>query len=103
VSAWMNGEARDVSSAITGDDGPIWLRRYSAQTGADDCKVLEETLGMLGAKRMIVGHTPQREGITSACGERVWRIDVGLAKYYDGKIQVLEIKGDAVKTLTGAR
>lgn len=103
VSAWMNGEAREVSPAVVGDDGPIWLRRYSAQTGADDCKVLKETLGLLGAKRMIVGHTPQREGITSACEEQVWRIDVGLAKHYDGKIQVLEIKGDTVKTLTGAR
>jgi hypothetical protein len=29
----------------------------------------------------------------------VWRIDVGLSKYYGGKPEVLEIKGDEVKAL----
>ena len=48
---------------------------------------------------MVVGHTVQREGITSACDEKVWRIDVGLARLYKGKPAVLEIRGDTVRKL----
>ena len=46
-----------------------------------DCSALQQALGMLpGAARMVVGHTIQDAGINSACGERVFRIDVGLSK-----------------------
>jgi hypothetical protein len=46
-----------------------------------DCAALEQALGMLpGARRMVVGHTIQEAGINSACGDRVFRIDVGLSK-----------------------
>ena len=55
---------------------------------------------MLGAKRIIVGHTVQETGITSYCDGRVWCIDVGLAKHYGGELQVLEIQGDQVRVLT---
>lgn len=99
VSAWMEGAARDVPAIITGEDGPIWLRRYSAAADAEDCRVLKETLAMLPAKRMVVGHTPQRSGISSACDAQVWRIDVGMSKFYGGKPEALEIKGDEVRAI----
>jgi len=99
VSAWMDGSARDLPGLITAEDGPVWLRRYSAAPGPDDCRVLAETLTMLSAKRMVVGHTVQRGGITSACGEQVWRIDVGMSKHYGGKPEVLEIKGAEVRPI----
>jgi hypothetical protein len=54
---------------------------------------------MTSAKRMVVGHTVQRGGITSACDDRVWRIDVGLSRFYGGDTEVLEITGDTVKKL----
>jgi hypothetical protein len=99
VSAWMDGASRSVPSIITGEDGPVWLRRYSASTDTEDCRVLSETLAMLPAKRMVVGHTVQRGGISSACDAKVWRIDVGLSKFYGGKPEVLEIKGDEVRAI----
>ena len=44
-----------------------------------------------GAERMVVGHTPQRR-INSACGGRVWRIDVGMsAGVMNNMPEVLEI------------
>ncbi len=101
VSAWMNGESPKAPAIVTAEDGPIWTRRYSDRTTPEDCKVLDEALAALSAKRMVVGHTVQQGGITSACGDRVWRIDVGLSHHYGGKPQVLEIKGDAVKALSG--
>jgi hypothetical protein len=99
VSAWMEGAAPAPPPIVTAEDGPIWTRRYSAAPGADDCQVLRETLEMIPAKRMVVGHTVQRGGISSACGDRVWRIDVGLAKIYGGKPEVLEIAGDKVRAV----
>ena len=80
VSAWMAGTSPDLPALVTNEDGPIWLRRYSAASDAEDCRVLKETLAMIPAKRMVVGHTVQRDGINAACGEAVWRIDVGLSR-----------------------
>ena len=56
------------------------------------------------AKRLVVGHTVQREGVTSACDGRVYRIDVGLASYYGGEhIQVLQVAPGAPRILSEAR
>jgi hypothetical protein len=99
VAAWMEGAAPSAPAIVTSEDGPIWTRRYSASTGDDDCAVLREALALVPAKRMVVGHTVQRGGISPACGGQVWRIDVGLSKVYGGKPEVLEIAGDTVKVL----
>jgi len=57
--------------------------------------MLDESLRILGARRMIVAHTVQ-ESITSNCDQKVWAIDVGMSRYYGGKIEVLEIINDEV-------
>ena len=51
---------------------------------------------------MVVGHTVQQQGINSACDNKVWRIDVGLSRFYGNKPSVLEIRGDQVRPLTEA-
>lgn len=60
------------------------------------CGLLEETLNKIpGARRMVVGHTIQENGINSACNGKVYRIDVGLSKGCgDGLPEVLEILKD---------
>jgi hypothetical protein len=48
----------------------------------------------------------QQGGITHACEGRVFRIDVGLSRYYEGPIQVLEITAPyspAMEGTTGTR
>jgi hypothetical protein len=95
----MSGERPSPPAIATAEDGPIWARRYSAAPDAEDCKVLGEALAAVPAKRMVVGHTVQRGGISAACDDRVWRIDVGLARYYGGETEVLEIAFDTVKKL----
>ena len=102
TSAWMRGEGPE-PSAINGDDCPIWSRHYSDETDAADCLLLEQTLQIVGAERMIVAHTVQDNGINSACDGQVWRVDVGLADYYGGATQVLEIEGDRVRPILGTR
>ena len=98
TQTWLRGEIE--RPEILHKDSPQWTRMYSDEPDSSGCATLARTLDMLGAKRMVVGHTVQDAGITSYCDERVWCIDVGLAAHYGGKLQVLEIQGDQVRVLT---
>lgn len=104
VQAWMRGDRPSLPAIMQGDDAPTWNRRFSSpDVDARDCRVLETVLHHVGAKRMVVGHTPQKGGITSACDERVWRIDIGLASHYGSSpAQVLAVDGDKVTVLKEA-
>lgn len=95
VHEWVLGKGPEVK-IVTSEDGPVWSRMYSAAPGREECATLAEALAMLGAKRMVMGHTVQRNGINAACDGRAWRIDTGLSKTYEGKLEVLDIRGDAV-------
>jgi len=77
---------------LEAQDGPVWTRDYGRDPA--DCAALDQALAALGAKRMVVGHTPQPTGVTSACDGRLWRIDVGLARHYGGPIEALAITRD---------
>lgn len=99
--AWMRGDAPRLPEVLNGDSAPIWTRDYSDGTPSTEaCARAESVLAELKAKRMVVGHTVQKNGIDSACGGKVWRIDVGLAKHYGGRTAVLEIRGGQVRPLT---
>jgi hypothetical protein len=102
---WLDGQAGGPEAApiaMRSEESPVWTRAL----GLDpvDCAAVSAALGKLGVKRMVVGHTVQKTGITSACDGAVWRIDVGLAKLYDGPIEVLElVDGTPPKVLKGTR
>jgi hypothetical protein len=101
VRRWMSGELAALPAVAGGERSPVWLRDLS--DGAPDpssCASLAETLSVLGVDRLVVGHTIQENGINSACGGRVWRIDVGLARHYGRRpVEVLEIVGDRASPL----
>ncbi|HUJ61377.1 MAG TPA: metallophosphoesterase [Kofleriaceae bacterium] len=103
---WLDGQAGDAHhppSVLTSDDSPVWTRALGT-AGATDCGELDHALAALGAKRMVVAHTVQRDGITSACDGKLWRIDVGLARLYGGPIEVLELaRGAPPRVLRGER
>jgi hypothetical protein len=60
-------------------------------------------LAALNARRMIVGHTVHRDGITSYCDGLIWAVDVGKAAYYGGPVEVLEITPDTVRPLRSSQ
>jgi len=99
TSAWLLGDRSEAPKILLQEDGPIWSRMYSAAPGREECAILNETLAKLGAKRMVMGHTPQRSGISAGCEGKGWRIDVGLSKFYGGPTQALAIEGDTVTVL----
>eukprot|EP00210_Caulerpa_lentillifera_P007541 g7204.t1 len=94
---WISGEQLEIPEFLHGRNAVVWTREYSTENPAQcNCEALEETLSSLvEAKRMIVGHTIQMNGINSACEGRVYRVDVGMSKgCADGQVQVLEILND---------
>ena len=71
------------------------------EPSAAACKETSQALALLGAKRLVVGHTVQPGGINYACDASIYRIDVGLSSAMGGGVpQALEIGRDgSVKTL----
>ncbi|ACY17101.1 metallophosphoesterase [Haliangium ochraceum] len=97
LRCWLAGEARP-PAVLLAEDNPMWSRDFSREPAA--CDALERALAALDATRMVVGHTPQADGITSACDGRVWRIDTGMAAHYGGAVQALELRGDSARILS---
>ena len=99
TQSWLRGEGEISPDILQGDESPLWTRRFCQSPGPRDCVVASETLTKLGVKRMVVGHTVHKDGIVNNCDGKVWCIDVGMAAYYGGHTEVLEIAGDQVKPL----
>jgi hypothetical protein len=96
AAAWLRGEGPR-PTALSGDDAPVWSRRYSDDdVGPEDCAAARTALAALGARRMVVGHTVQKQGINAVCDGLVWRVDVGLSRHYGGRPQALVIEGESV-------
>jgi len=95
---WLRGEA-EFPEILVGSDSPQWTRLYSRDPDAEACETLALVLEALEAERMVMGHTVQSEGITSACDGKVWRIDTGMSSHYGGPLEVLEIVEDSVRVI----
>lgn len=100
VSRWLAGHTDEPVSSLGVDagnsnDGVMWSRHFSDDVGEDDCAMLDESLSILGARRMVVAHTVHKT-ITARCEGKVWSVDVGMSRYYGGDLQLLEMIDDEV-------
>ncbi|XP_057782705.1 shewanella-like protein phosphatase 2 [Salvia miltiorrhiza] len=105
VRDWIRGLSEKVDSRLVrGADSVVWLRSFSNKLVKDgDCSILEHVLETIpGARRMIMGHTIQEDGINVACGGRAVRVDVGMSKLCGDRFpEVLEIdENSELKVLT---
>lgn len=97
--------------ATTGYDSVVWNRLYSRDTSDLEAhqieqihSILEETLQAVGAKAMVVGHTPQTGGVNCKYNCSIWRIDVGMSSgVLDSRPEVLEIKDNHARVLRSSR
>lgn len=92
VREWIMGLSGGRSPPyLRGREAVVWLRKFSESNC--DCSHLEEVLAMIpGARRMVMGHTIQEQGINEACGARAIRIDVGLSRGCGNALpEVLEV------------
>ena len=99
IRAWLLGRGQRPDDLIDSGDSPIQSRNFGAPDPTlVDCDAVRESLAILGAERMVIGHTIQQQGVNWACDGLVWRIDVGI---YEGtRIGALEIYGDQVTPVT---
>ncbi|KAG1457906.1 hypothetical protein G6F56_006512 [Rhizopus delemar] len=98
-----HGEEGDDHGVFSGH-GPTWYRGYAMDDEDVVCDVLDKALDLMGANRMVVGHTVQHDGhIHTRCGGKVVLIDVGISTVYGGNEAALEIKGNQVTALYGTR
>lgn len=90
-----------ISPILASEESPIWHRGFAVEDTEETCAQLAQALEAVHASRMVIGHTVQERGITHACEGRVFRIDVGLSRYYDGPIQALEITAPYAPAMGG--
>ena len=103
--AFVRGARQALPAVMDRKASPVWTRLYSEEEtpSAATCATLGEALAGLGVKRMVVGHTVQPQGVNAGCDGRVWRIDTGMSKAYEGgPIQALEIAGNRATPLKEA-
>jgi predicted MPP superfamily phosphohydrolase len=99
--------ADDSPATILNDPlGPLWYRGLvlrDPDAEAERAKVtppptpmtsdqeLDVVLAAYGAKRLVIGHTPDLKGIELLDGGRLARIDTGISRAYGGPLSWLEI------------
>lgn len=93
MAAWMRGD-EDASGgkatppyiAMGGPHSIMWNRTLGQEVFKTQyeryhaCSMAKSVLCKLGAKRLVVGHTPQMAGCNCECGGQVWRVDVGMSR-----------------------
>ena len=109
---------RSPDSIINSPLGPLWYRGLitrdpkladipAAAPGAPPRPSIEQELATVlqayGAKRIVVGHTPNLAGIQILYGGRLVGIDSGNARHYGGTPSYLEIVGDRLALRTARR
>ncbi len=98
TKAWLRGES-EAPEFLRGSKSPVWLRLYSRDADEDAARTLHETLALIPAKRLLMGHTVQKNGIQFVCDGAAYCLDVGMASHYGGSVEVLQIIGDEVTIL----
>ncbi|MGB7295976.1 MAG: metallophosphoesterase [Candidatus Aminicenantales bacterium] len=76
-------------------DSPLWYRELATVPEEDLEEELNATLGNLGAKTMIIAHTPKIVKNASEMqrfGGRVWIVDTGISEAYGGPAVALIIQ-----------
>ncbi|MBA0574677.1 hypothetical protein Golob_001864 [Gossypium lobatum] len=117
VSQWMRGLIEEDTNrnmpfiATKGYDSVVWNRLYSRDISDlavyqinQINAILQETLQALGAKAMVVGHTPQFSGANCEYNCSIWRIDVGMSSgVLNSRPEVLEIRDDEARVIRSKR
>mmetsp|Transcript_62150 Transcript_62150/g.143109 ORF Transcript_62150/g.143109 Transcript_62150/m.143109 type:complete len:367 (-) Transcript_62150:64-1164(-) len=96
------------SPPVFGATGPFWNRFFAEEPERQVCPSVEKTLSIVGAKRMVLGHTPQTEGVSTRCptatGPRIILADTVISRAYEAsfgfsRMSAVEYSGDTVTAL----
>jgi hypothetical protein len=86
-----------VAATLAGsENGPLWYRGLAQESEGAFAPKLESILSRMGARAVVVGHTPSIGKITTRFGGRVVQIDSGMldGTFFPGGVpSALEIQG----------
>ncbi|GAA5896092.1 uncharacterized protein JCM6883_001709 [Sporobolomyces salmoneus] len=71
--------------------GPMWNRDWALLEEKQICERVQKTCEKLGVRRLVMGHTPNFEGMLKRCGGKVLLIDTGISRAYGGAHSFLDI------------
>lgn len=96
----INEEVRAALAAGSGliledEQGPLWHRGLAEEKPAGEADVAA-ALAAYSAKRIVIGHTPQLQGVKSLYGGRVIAADTGASKAYGGTRSFVRIDSGGV-------
>jgi Calcineurin-like phosphoesterase len=109
VAAAMAAADDSPASVLSDPLGPLWYRglvmvdgdaqgeRAAAKPPAPPLtqqQELETVLAAYGAQRLVIAHTPDKDGIQILFGGKLARIDTGISRAYGGPLTWLEITSD---------
>ena len=78
--------------AVFGSYGPMWYRGYLLSDEETACAEVKQALAKLEARRMVMGHTTQRDGkIRTRCDGAIVAIDTGISAYAGHNFSAFEL------------
>ena len=80
-------------------EGPLWYRGLAQGDQTELTPHLDTLLARLGAKRIVMGHTPTIGTVFPRFGGKALLIDVGLSETYGGRMACLVIENGVPYTL----
>jgi Icc-related predicted phosphoesterase len=82
----------DANGILMDSAGPLWDRILALDDEELVAKDLDAVFSSLGARRMVIGHTVETEGVVTRADGRLIRIDVGLSGLYGGPAACLVVE-----------
>merc|ERR1711865_9941 len=67
VTKLLEPEVVTHNQELFGMSGPMWNREFAYDDEDEICTRVSETLEIVGAHRMVIGHTPQTNGVSTRC------------------------------------
>jgi len=108
ISKLLDKDKVTMRHKLFGDSGPFWNRFFAEEGEAEVCKEVKKTLAIVKAKRMVMGHSPQMEGVAARCkspeGPLIILGDTVISRAYEpafgfSRMSAVEYRGDAVTAL----
>lgn len=83
-------------SLLTDQNGPLWYRGLAGVEPVAPPETVRATLEHLGARHLVIGHTPTRGAVWPRYSGQVIQVDTGMSAFYGGHVAWLEETRDGL-------